>query len=251
MSRIESPDMQLIELLRRSDAPSEEDRRRVRNAIGIRLAVGVGASAALLTATHVSWAARLGTLATWGKSLVLVSSLVGVGIGVTWYAKPQALLLAAPEVREHQAQEHQTQPSGATMAPAAASVVREPESTRADSQFEELLPASSDQKQRAGSAKTASHPTSSTLEAEMQLVTRAQKALKSGQPGEALRALDEHARRFPSGVLALERSGVRTVALCQAGRVDEGRTAARSYLRLVPNSMMSKRIRIACRLSDE
>lgn len=246
MSRIESPDMQLIELLRRSDAPSEEDRQRVRNAIGIRLAVGVGASAALLTSTHASWAARLGTLATWGKSLVVVSSLVGAGIGVTWYAKPEALLLTAPEVSEHLAKDQQTEPLGASTPLSAASVVRDQASTKADSQ-----PAGSEQKQRAGSAKSTNHPASSTLEAEMQLVTRAQKALKSGQPGEALRALDEHARRFPSGVLALERSGVRTVALCQAGRVDEGRSAARSYLRLVPNSVMSKRIRIACQLSDE
>jgi hypothetical protein len=246
MSRIESPDMQLIELLRRSDAPSDEDMRRVRDAVGLKLAVGVGASAALLAATRSSWAMQLGFLGTWSKSLLLVSSLVGIGIGVTWYAKPEALLLTAPDVKEHS-------PRAAlvTKPATAVSAVPAQESTKADSQFEQLLPAESGQKSRGGTAKSPAHPSSSTLEAEMAIVGRAQNALKSGQPGEALRALDEHARRFPSGVLALERSGVRTVALCQAGRVDEGRAAARSYLRLVPNSVLSKRIRIACQLSGE
>ncbi len=246
MSRISSPDLQLIELLRRSDAPSEEDMQRVSQEINLRLAIGIGASTALLAATRSTWAMRLGLLGTWGKGLLLVSSLVGVGIGVTWYVKPAALLLTAPDVR-------QLSPRPAVVPPPATAVSAVPkrESPKADSQVEELLPVESGQKVRLVTAKSPSHASSSTLEAELGIVGRAQKSLKSGQPGEALRALDEHARRFPSGVLAVERSGVRTVALCQAGRLDEGRAAARSYLRLVPNSVLSKRIRIACRLSGE
>jgi hypothetical protein len=246
MSRIESPDMQLIELLRRSDAPSDEDMRRVSDAVGVQLAIGVGASTALLAATRSIWAMRLELLGTWGKGLLLVSSLVGIGIGVTWYAKPDALLLAVPGVGPHL-----LRPSHLAQPAAADSAVAAQESTKADSQVEKLQPVESGQKPRTVAAKSLSHSSPSTLEAEMEIVGRAQKALKSGQPGEALRALNEHARRFPSGVLAAERSGVYTVALCQAGRLDEGRAAARSYLRLVPNSVLSKRIRIACQLPDE
>jgi len=250
MSRIESPDMQLIELLRKSDAPSDEDMRRVRDAIGIKVAVGVGASAALLTATRTSWAMRLGVLGNWGKGILLVSCLVGAGVAGTWYAKPEALFLTAPNVTEFQPRnQHAPEPLSVV------SAVREQESPKADSQFEQLAPENTErdsvQKSRASGAKSNGHVSSSTLEGELALIGQAQNALKSGEPAEALRALDEHARRFPGGVLALERSGVRTVALCQAGRLNDGRKAARSYLRLVPNSVLSKRIRIACQLPGE
>lgn len=241
MSRIESPDVQLIELLRRSDAPSEEDRRRIGAAVSVRLAVGIGASTALLAVTHTAWAARLGLLGTWGKGLLLVTSLVGIGVGITWYAKPEALwLTASPTAVTHNPTSDALLPPTELPQRSAEADVVAPE---ASSRTPEASP-----KTRTAPAKSANRGTTSSLEAELEIVGRAQGALKSGQPNEALRALDEHARRFPSGVLALERSGVRTVALCQAGRLEEGRAAALSYLRLAPNSVLSKRIRVACQL---
>jgi hypothetical protein len=245
MSRTESPDLQLLELLRRSDAPSDVDMRRVRDAIDIKLAVGVGASTALLAATHSSWwAMRLGSLGAWAKGLLLVSSLAGVGVGVTWYMKPKTSMLGAPRWVEPPVAQPPAQRGAAPANP-------RPEPAKAESQVQEPGLSEREQKARGTPSKGAGRAVSSTLEAELEILGRAQRALKSGQPNEALRALDEHARRFPSGVLTLERSGVRTVALCQAGRLEEGRAAARSYLRVVTNSVLSKRIRIACQLPDE
>ena len=243
MSRMEPPELQLIELLRRSDAPSENDMQRVSDAIGVKLAVGLGASAAVLATTRSSWAMRLGMLG-WGKSMLVASSLVGIGFGATWYAMPEALVPSAEDAKEFSPR------GGMPETGVAVSELPLAESTDDEADLAKPDPAEAGPKNRVASSKTG-RATPSTLEAEMELLGRAQRALKAGQPGEALRALDDHAKRFPSGVLALERSGVKTVALCQSGRVEEGRAAARSYRKLVPNSTLSKRIRIACQLSDE
>src|SRR5512145_2472141 len=175
MSRIETPDAQLIELLRRSDAPSVDDSRRVRNAVGMKLAVGVGASTALMAVTHTSWAARLGMLGTWGKSVVLLSSLVGVGVGVTWYAAPRVLRLDAPKVEQAQTTRMPGKPLGA--APMSSATV-EPEAPQVEDLAAELPAA--DPKARS-TGRSPGRASGSTLEAELELLGRAQRALKSGR----------------------------------------------------------------------
>jgi hypothetical protein len=245
MSRFDSPDMQLIDLLRRSDHPSADDMQRVKKAIAVDLAVGMAATTALVASKTV-WGAKLGTLATWAKGMLLVSSLVGVGIGVTLYAKPEGLLLGASRVTAPVASLGETTQ---VTTPALRSVERE--HTEQYDSPKPALPQESEIKPRTSGSPKGARNGSSTLEAELELLGRSQRALKAGQPNEALRASDEHARKFPNGVLTLERLGVRTVALCQMGRLADGRAAAKSYLRMAPNSVLSKRIRIACQLSDE
>lgn len=254
MSRLESPDMQLVELLRRSDGPTDEDMRRVREAVGLQVAAGAAASTALLAA-HATWRARFGTLGAWGKGLLVVSSLIGVGIGIAFYAKPESVLLGAPRTPQPAVQPGEALPKGIVPGVTAQSPNTGTEtghaSDAATAKAENLGLPDPSVRGRVSSSKATARGSTSTLEAELKILGRAQSALKGGQAGEALLALDEHARRFPNGVLALERSGVRTVALCQSGRLAEGRAAARSYLRLVPNSVLSKRIRVACHLADE
>jgi hypothetical protein len=253
MSRVESPDGQLIELLRRSDMPSDEDVRRIRDAVAVRIAVGVGASTALVAATHSSWGLRLAALGTWAKGAVLATTLVGVGIGVAWQMRPtpaksnDARQPAVAAMSQRGVTERNQSPSEIDLGRVGAPVNPAGSEPQVGEQGQ-VLP---EQKGRTLASKAVGRSAPSTLEAELEIIGRAQRALTSGQPNEALRALDEHAKRFPSGVLSLERTGVRTVALCQSGRVDEGRAAARSYLRSVPNSVLSKRIRVACQLPDE
>lgn len=248
MSRIESPDAQLVELLRRSDAPAEEDMRRVREALGVRLALGAAASTALLAASHSAWASRLGAIASWGKAVFIASSVVGITAGAVWYV---TTTFNASSTGQRTSRAESVFATGSTLRAQPADATSAPrervESRTAQSGAGDL----DDGRVRASGAKTPSRVAASTLEAELQLLGKAQNSLKSGQPSEALRALDEHARRFPSGVLAAERAGVRPIALCQAGRLDEGRSAATSYLRVVPNSVLSNRIRVACQLPGE
>lgn len=98
------------------------------------------------------------------------------------------------------------------------------------------------------SSPIAASPSASVdpLTSENELIARAQQALASGQPGQALAALDEHARRFPTGALAYEREAARAVALCRAGRTSEGRAAAAPFVAHDPDSPIAQRIKSAC-----
>jgi hypothetical protein len=70
---------------------------------------------------------------------------------------------------------------------------------------------------------------------EVDLVSRAQKALKS-TPAEALRLCDEHARRFPRGSLSQERESLGIEALSLLGRRDEAVSRAARFKQAYPAS---------------
>lgn len=71
-------------------------------------------------------------------------------------------------------------------------------------------------------------PSSATaLQAEVALIEQATSAIRSGDPDRGLTLLADHARRFPDGQLANERSAYRAVALCSAGKTQQGRAEAR------------------------
>jgi hypothetical protein len=59
------------------------------------------------------------------------------------------------------------------------------------------------------------------LAAEVALLSRATRDLRTDRPTEALNALDEYRRKFPKGLLAEEHRAARAQALCALGRFDE------------------------------
>lgn len=61
------------------------------------------------------------------------------------------------------------------------------------------------------------------LSIELDLLSRATAALRGGDARGALEVLDQHQRRFPHGALTEERRIARAQALCNLGRVREGR----------------------------
>jgi hypothetical protein len=75
---------------------------------------------------------------------------------------------------------------------------------------------------------------------------RARTALGSGASAEALRLLDEHARRFPRGVLAPERTVSRIRALCALGRLPEARAEYRRITRGASRSPHFASLRRSC-----
>jgi hypothetical protein len=244
MTRPITPEMQLLELLRSSDEPTASDRDRVRANIALKLAAGATVATTLVAAQHGSWLLRGGTLAAWLKGTTLASVVIGAGLATTMYfapGNPPPTAELSPAVQTRAV----TSPDKTIPTKPEAT----PETETNDEPLTDDAEASPDTKRVVNPIK--SQARGSTLEDELKLITIAQKALKAGQPDEAQRALDEHQRRFPAGALAIERVGIRTVALCQSGRLDEGRRAARNYLRKVPNSVLSKRIRVACRMMDE
>jgi hypothetical protein len=81
------------------------------------------------------------------------------------------------------------------------------------------------------------------LALEVALLSRAMSDLRSGRAADALRLLDEHQRKFPQGVLGVERRGARAQALCSLKRVAEGRA---ELARLAPQSPAAGRAKQVC-----
>lgn len=89
-------------------------------------------------------------------------------------------------------------------------------------------------------------PSVSSLAEETRLLERAREAVTENRPSDALGLLREAQERFPGGVLRQERAVLRVVALCDAGKLAAGRTAAAAFLRAHPRSALRSRVESAC-----
>lgn len=89
--------------------------------------------------------------------------------------------------------------------------------------------------------------TGPALGREAALLQQAQAALAGSRADEALVHLAAYDREFAGGgVLRPEHDALRVVALCAAGRLDEGRAAADRFLRAHAGSVQAERVRGAC-----
>lgn len=82
---------------------------------------------------------------------------------------------------------------------------------------------------------------------ELRAVQVAQRALARHDGATALRALATLDRTHPRGDLREERDALRVLALCDAGRADDARAAADTFLARHPGSPQATRVRGACR----
>jgi hypothetical protein len=87
----------------------------------------------------------------------------------------------------------------------------------------------------AAHAKAAS--SASSIAAERPLLDVARAALLRGEPGEAMRPIELHARRFPNGVLAEEREALAVESLVSLHRYDEARARAATFRTRFPGSL--------------
>lgn len=105
-----------------------------------------------------------------------------------------------------------------------------------------------------GPAGTNAPPTAASapvgVAAELALIRASDQLLRDGKASEALAKLDEHARRFPAGALAEERSASRIFVLCALGRTTEAKSAAKAFLTSRPHSPHAARVRGSCGGAD-
>ena len=83
---------------------------------------------------------------------------------------------------------------------------------------------------------------SSSLAKETALLSKAQRALQSGDANQALELLDKHEREHAHGVLEEERSAARVIALCKLEKRAEATAAAADFLARYPNSPHARRV---------
>ena len=88
-------------------------------------------------------------------------------------------------------------------------------------------------------------PSVQDLDQEVVLVAAARTALSSRLWTKAIAQLDEHARRFPSGALAEERSALRAMAACLSDAAD-ARTTVLGFNSRYPGSPYHRDIKAAC-----
>lgn len=91
--------------------------------------------------------------------------------------------------------------------------------------------------------RAAIQPARDALAQEVSLLSQATSNLRAGRAGAALKLLDEHQRKFPNGMLAVERRAVRAQALCTLKRVGEGRA---ELAQLAPQSPAAGRAKQLC-----
>jgi hypothetical protein len=89
-------------------------------------------------------------------------------------------------------------------------------------------------------------PTSPDVAAELALLRQAQAALRDRRPARAYELANDHARRFPDGVLTEERAAVLAISSCELGHRDAA-TAKQLFLARWPRSPLVDRVDRACR----
>ena len=222
----------LVDVGRSAFRPGADDRARVEAALRARLGADVLPPARSLT-RHVSAPVKRGA-----ARLALGAGAVVV-VGATFFAlRPGAQ--PASETTAHSSQLRAAAPDAPATHDASDPGADGPASTRAAaSPGQTPAPVASVPSVAAPSSSHAPN----RLAQEVALLSRATAALQAGHPAKALRALDEHQRKFPSGALSEERRTAKAQALCLVGRLTSGRA---ELALLSPQSPAAARAQQVC-----
>jgi len=222
-----SEDMQsLLDAARDAHDPTAADRARVKSRVAARIGAGAFATTAAVTAT--SSTARAAVKA--GIAAVVGGTILAGGL---WWKSSHEPVPAPPP---------QKAPVVVLPPPPPTPTI----DTTPGVPVESLAPVPTVEKRVATPQPVVQDSPQSTLEAELALLRDAKKALDDGNATRSLAILDEHQRKFPSGVLVEERASTRVLALCAAGRTAEARTSAHDFLQQYPRSPSAPRVRGSC-----
>lgn len=206
-------------------------------------------------------AGLVSTAAAGASSLKVFALTVGVGVlglGATRVALGDREAVAAPVASASAVLEPGPTPRradhGSSVDPAAGTLPVDLEASMRPPETTEVEPARGPASSRGGGSTRAgssaprarSRAGAAALGEEAELLGRAQRSLRSGDPGEALRLLEEHERRFPRGELADARRGARVRALCDLGRGAQARAEARLLAQRHPGSPVAAGVVDVC-----
>jgi hypothetical protein len=218
----------------RLDAPPPAARRKTMLALG--LAGGVGAAVTATTATSTATAA-LKASGTLGGGLLKWIGLGAFGglavVGATTLVAPRLAPAPPPAIV--------TAPI--TMAEPKPSVPPPPPPAPAPPPSEETPPPSSEEAAPRPTAATAARPAPTSLTEEVASLDTAREALAAGDASRALRALDDHARKFPGGLLGPEATVLRIEALALRGDRAAATRLGKAFLDAHPHSPHANRLR--------
>lgn len=281
MSQLSREAESLIEEGRAGTEPQPHDKARIRARLVGELGAGAFASAAVATAVSSSTsasatAAKLakGASAWWFKGALAMATFTGGAVALYTAVvpdEPKAAVSGPAQSEPATAEQSELAPSDPgheSPALAAASIpddghAEEPPAEEGDSEAEQQR-----RRRRRGSARSGDHAArtaragapkagaeatqSSSMAAEVALLARAQRALRSGEAAEALALARRHALSFPEGELHQERDGVAALARCMLEASEPERASARmqarAFLEEAPSSPLAARVRKQCGL---
>ena len=252
---------------RSGDDPTPADRARVRGKLARAIAAGgvLGAASAAGTASEGTAAAatalagKTATLLALGKIGGGIVFVVALGAGI-WFSRPLPPGSPPPPATSVAVADTAAPAPPSVIAPSAAADTASPTSPSAEPAAVPR-PATEPSDSPASSSSAGVRPSGATvaspkapdadspkdpLEDETRQLREAHGALQSGDPGKALKLLDEQATTYASGQLREERAAARVLALCKLGKVDEARAKAAEFLRDNPQSPLADRVRAGC-----
>jgi hypothetical protein len=246
---------QLIDLAAEVDSPPPRARHLGRQRLVGALAAGtlttsvVVAKGAALGATAVGTVSTLG--ATSSVTTTLVSAiLIGFSAGLvvisptTRSGERAAVSLDTPEAKPKRFSAR----TAATVAPMPKHPV---EATKPAQEIVVDVATVTHRSESVPAVSAPSKPPKASIARETALLAEVQRALTARQPGRALEALDRYTAECPTGLLYEEATASRVVALCSAGRVQDGRRWAEEFTRRYPNSPLASRVSSACPKAPE
>jgi len=266
MSELSPETRAFIDSAARGDAPSLEDRARVRQRLSLELgaaaiaATGLtvaaqGTASAAGSALSASVTAGAGGKATFGAGMIS-KWLMALGVASAMSTGAVVVVLQASEPEAPPARAGRAVATAAKVEPVAPPDALAVEAPTPDA--EQLVQSGTDTGSEPGSATVmpaskrkaraseSAHAqvAQASLAEETALLRQAQLALKDGKPEVALIHASEHARRFASGVLSEEREAVSMLARCALGPLDANALAA--YLGHAAESPLKARVQKAC-----
>lgn len=243
MTRLSPEARRLLQLARSHDDPSPASLRRAEHSLALRIARGVGA-----TAAATLWAQSASGFAIVASKVVAIAALAGATTAVGYWAlplKPQQP--AASSARAKTAAElRRTAPLATPAASNAADVQAQEPKPAAEAEASVMnrpAPRALPSLARVEREVTAS---ADRLREETQELRVAQQALRRGNAVLALDLLSQQDQTYPDGVLQQERSAARVLALCESGQKDLARAEARRFEQRWPKSPLVARLRSAC-----
>jgi TolA-binding protein len=256
-TELSSEARRLIQAARGFDDASGADRDRLRERIATRLAAGdstpLASEKGWLTRTFGSHmgSKALGLVAATGAAVALIASWPSTKS----LAPGEAIVIASPSAITSAATGSGRSPEVEVTPAPPQPLVREPEPgarapvLEAPSAPSHERPALVHVPRKAARATTEAARAdiaASQLEQELKLLSEARDGLKSGNTTLATERVQEHERRYPAGILAMEARALGVDALCAAGRREAAREAAAAFLKRWPESPLAARVRSAC-----
>ncbi len=227
----------LLQAARAQEDPSREDAMRLER----KFVAVIGAAtftSALTAAAPAAAVVGTGGIAKFGFAVAILAGVGATTVGGVYAVRHRSAPAqeAPAELIAHQAETPPVQ-APEPHAPSPALVEEEEAAPALDP------PARLPQAKASGRAPTASL----NLDDELAIIGKAQAAINTHKPSQAMGYLDEHAARFPNGQLKSEREAMRIMARCESGNA-QAKAAAKRIVSRQPNSGLSRRLASICGL---